>query len=266
MKPKTRADAAAAKKRGPAKQAKSAPPPKRQKAAPSSAKAPSELSSEDVIRIATEVARQLKPQQEEETTFGGEEQPGTQAPDRHHDEEQAQSLSLTLEAAMRAQEHGECNNPPAQMSTLSSPLGIELAPKIKAKIWQGEYVNLMDLVKPFDHHPVTMQVVMGSGDSHPAINVAPNNRPREVANIHQWTEAFYVYMAVFLQKTPSAGPLLCKYATIIRAMEQKFGGDAWRSYDRKFRSLRLILNLPWDQIYWAEYLEVAVTPLLSGYP
>lgn len=139
------------------------------------------------------------------------------------------------------------------MLTLSSPLGLEVPDRVEAKIWVQEYVNLWSLLRPLDEVPYTIHV-QPSTDSHPSsISVAHNTRQKEITSISQWTDAFLVFVSVLAVKKPELTPDLMKYMSVIRNMEQTYGGYAWCVYDQRFRTLLPMMNLHWGAILWSVF-------------
>lgn len=180
----------------------------------------------------------------------------------------ADSFASSLAAALAAQ--GEVSHrtvTQAPMPTLTSPLGIDLTDKLRNKIFNEEYINLWDLLKPLDVQPYTIQVTPGTTSAQPYISLGNNSKQREVTNIKQWTDAFIIYTAVLTQKFPTLAPQLMKYMAIIRAMEATYSGYAWRTYDQRFRLIKTKMSLPWETIFWPEYLEASnrlSTPSTQG--
>ena len=81
------------------------------------------------------------------------------------------------------------------MITLGKPIGGQMDPKIKQKIWQQEYINLFLLIKPIDcdNDPQTLCL---DSEGHIAVQQAPRVR---IGSIVQWSEAWQIYMYIAQQ-------------------------------------------------------------------
>ena len=66
-------------------------------------------------------------------------------------------------------------------------------------------------------------------------------------SLDHWTQRFYVFVAVILEKNPEHGPALMKYGYTIREMAHQ--GVDWRMYDQDFRQFHSgLATIPWDQL------------------
>lgn len=65
--------------------------------------------------------------------------------------------------------------------------------------------------------------------------------------IQQWTDAFLIYMAIYIEKYLEQAPRLLKYCFFIREMHKMFGNKSWRVYDENFRVLRKSSDLQWQK-------------------
>lgn len=66
-------------------------------------------------------------------------------------------------------------------------------------------------------------------------------------SIQQWTDAFLIFMGIFIEKYPEQAPHLLKYCYFIREMNKMLGDKAWRIYDENFRMLKETVELPWQK-------------------
>lgn len=66
-------------------------------------------------------------------------------------------------------------------------------------------------------------------------------------SIEQWTNAFHIFMVIYIEKKPQAAPHLLKYISTIREIASSNGDAAWRHYDDIFRMLRQSHTLPWQR-------------------
>ena len=80
---------------------------------------------------------------------------------------------------------------------------------------------------------------------------------KRITNIHQWTDAFLVYMAVYLECHDSDVASILKYMQIIRSIAST-NQSMFMVYDRDFRKLRAINNMSWDVIHQELYLSLSL--------
>ena len=74
------------------------------------------------------------------------------------------------------------------------PLDAQVDPKIKAKIWQDEYINLATLIQPVRQSSSHQSKPLTLDEDG---NIAPREAPKGMINsIVQWNEAWWVYMIV----------------------------------------------------------------------
>ncbi len=61
------------------------------------------------------------------------------------------------------------------------------------------------------------------------------NTSKEIFSIEVWSDAFLVYMSIYLEKHPKEARYMLKYASVIRQFAQKIKGLGWKSYDENLR-------------------------------
>ena len=120
-----------------------------------------------------------------------------------------------------------------------------MSPKLKAKTWQGEAIDLVNLLASGYDDPLNQ--VLGVDDSGQIgfIPVVKN----KINSIVQWNEAWRVYSVVFLtnptlsaESKATLGTELFQYMDFIN---QLYAQQAdWRYYDESFRSYRQYNNVP----------------------
>lgn len=124
-------------------------------------------------------------------------------------------------------------------------LGAILDPKVKAKIWEGKYVELSSLG---DSKEPAVAVSVNKDDS--LISLTPSKTPPP-SNIYQWQRLFSTYAAVYTERFPAQAPGIITYAIRILDLHKQYGGTAWREYDENFRRVRAHCpTLPWHTINW----------------
>ena len=131
--------------------------------------------------------------------------------------------------------------------TYCRPLDANVSPKLKTKIWQGEAIDLVNLLASGYDDPLNQ--VLGVDDSGQIgfIPVVKN----KINSIVQWNEAWRVYSVVFLanptlsaESKATLGTELFQYMDFIN---QLYAQQAdWRYYDESFRSYRQFHHSPPD--------------------
>ncbi|KAK3107318.1 hypothetical protein FSP39_011751 [Pinctada imbricata] len=131
-------------------------------------------------------------------------------------------------------------NPPILISD-GIPLGAEVSQKIKAKIWEDEYLDLRVLLPNQHEDPISVTI-----ESH-VINFKQGTKSKSQLSIYQWTDAFHIFTCIYLEKYPNEAANLLKYCSIVRDVHKCADDQAWRSYDESFRRLRQTSKLPWQK-------------------
>jgi len=113
------------------------------------------------------------------------------------------------------------------------------------KIWNGEFINLAMLLKK-------------SPDSSSNSNLVVNElghiemktkQTKSVQNIREWTDAFLIFSAIIIKKSPEKAGDLVQYMALIREAETRSGGSlAWQHYDEGFRMRQALRPQPWSSM------------------
>lgn len=120
------------------------------------------------------------------------------------------------------------------------PLGTTVSHKIKTKIWSDEFIDLRSLLS-FREDPLSVTISTG------VINLHQDPKFKAPISIAQWTDAFLIFSAIYLQKFPDQAPHLLKYCHTIRELHRLHGDTAFRTYDEQFRKLKESRNVPWQK-------------------
>lgn len=147
---------------------------------------------------------------------------------------------------------------PARSSTHSLdikdgiPLGASVSIKLRQKIWCNEYIDLKSLLDTKDE-PLSVTISTG------VINLHQGQKSKVPISLGQWTDAFLIFSAIYLEKFPTEAPNLLKYCHMIREMQYLHGDQAFRMYDEHFRKLRETVNAPWQNPVQELRLKAATT-------
>lgn len=127
----------------------------------------------------------------------------------------------------------------------SLPLGYHVNDKCKNLIWSDNYINFGNLLPQFIDEDDCNDVLFEN--SNFTISKKQNSK-KEIVNIHQWSNAFDIFLSLYIQKFPNLVLSLIKYGYNIRAMSKQFGFQAVKVYDEHFRQVRKMMNFDWGQI------------------
>ena len=103
---------------------------------------------------------------------------------------------------------------PKPYTSVSHPLGASLPHAVK-KIWADEYINLATLLDNNRHDDISVTLKKSAGQ--PIISLF-NSSKKEIVSIDEWTRAFLIFSAVYVEKKPIEAGSLCKYISLIRDM------------------------------------------------
>ena len=153
-------------------------------------------------------------------------QPGPPPGFAHHQATINQTLSTILGTGET--QAAEPQLPPLHCVKLSAPLGAHVSHKIKANIWEGQFVHMQELVCPVPR--------FGEEKSKPPVQLA----------ISEWMSAFQIFASILCERQPEASSGLLKYMSTVQGLAKSFGPEAWRHYDENFRwSKQFDAHLQW---------------------
>ena len=131
--------------------------------------------------------------------------------------------------------------------TYIRPIDANIPPPVKAKIWQGEAINLASLLAPpvdEDHQNALLQM-----DESGNIGMGSANKKNKIHSIVQWNEAWRIYSFVMLSNPAlspdqkmSLGKDLFQYMDYVNNL-YSLQAD-WQYYDRCFRSYKQYNDVP----------------------
>ena len=125
------------------------------------------------------------------------------------------STSAAQPIAAPSTDVGIVGERPNNMASFSSvPLGSLVDPKVKAKIWAGQFVELDSLVGEFSESPV---LIFDTQNRNPSVQMR-ENVSRRIFNVAQWTDAFLVYVAIYTECHPTDVASILKYVQLVRSM------------------------------------------------
>ena len=106
---------------------------------------------------------------------------------------------------------------------------------LKQKIWQGEYINLALLLKgavELSEHCSGTTLRLGAEGQ---IETVPKECKDKIVDIEKWSNAFLIFMSIYLTAHTEKTQELIHYMFNIRECAIKYGGLGWCDYDIQFR-------------------------------
>ena len=124
--------------------------------------------------------------------------------------------------------------PHALFTSIAISLGTRVSAKIKAKIWQNEYVDFGALLASGPpNERLSLSLTQGtSSPSQPLLTLEPVQSSKKVQSISQWVTAFNTFVAIYVERAPQDAPKLMKYCEVVRDIAFKTG--EWLFYDEQF--------------------------------
>lgn len=125
---------------------------------------------------------------------------------------------------------------------------LHVPPTLKQKICKGEYVNLSLLIKGAVE---LAELYSGSTlklNTDGTIAVRPTVCKDDIGTIERWTDAFIVYMSIYLSTHPSKIHEMLHYFYVIRECASRQGGQFWKIYDQQFRLRQATTPSSWSVI------------------
>lgn len=180
----------------------------------------------------------------------------------------ATSSSLVQDSITAVQKNltGETIGPrqpiPDQLFVSSNlPLDARVSDKIRAKIWNEEYIDFGTLIaNPEIENKYSVTVNNAESGSMLSLCLEPASKPKKITTIDAWSSCFLIFVGVYTSKYPAEAPALMKYGEIIRDLAAR--GHNWSYYDQNFRFLRQrqASAFPWGVLHGELWLR-AQSPL-----
>ena len=143
-------------------------------------------------------------------------------------------------------------------------IGLHISMKLREKIWNGEFVDLGELLnKDPCKDEVGQKLVLINGE----IVVKQKSESPKIENIEAWTNAFIIYASIFLEKHPDQVQGIFKYMHTIRLAATRLSGQGWKNYDIQFRLRKAMTSsIPWGTVdgeLWLMYMNNAPLQMSS---
>ncbi len=119
---------------------------------------------------------------------------------------------------------------PKPVDLAGDSLGTHITGTIREKIQNGEFIDLallLDKTPEGQRSASKLIIVNGELVSQPPKKI-------RIGDIGQWTDAFLIFMSIYLETHPNKTQQLLKYVQTIRLAASR-SNEGWRSYDEQFR-------------------------------
>ena len=127
-------------------------------------------------------------------------------------------------------------------------VSIHVPASLKQRICRGEYINLALLLKGAvelaDYANGSSVFVLNGG----ALESRPRECKDEITSIERWSDAFIIFMDIYLSAQPHKMHEMLHYFYTIRECASNYGGSFWRQYDQQFRSRQAVMPSSWSAL------------------
>ena len=138
----------------------------------------------------------------------------------------------------------------------TNPIFLHVPPTTIAKIQDGKYVDLSELLKS-DERDISFNIT-NTG------NVTVNKRSKaiKITSCDQWFNAFLIFAAIYVEQFLADSKQLFKYMACVQGMFKSFGVEAAVKYDEDFRKMKELNPVHrWDTVHQEIYLLAAARPV-----
>ena len=150
-------------------------------------------------------------------------------------------MSAVLSDFLAGNLQGESTVPQPLPDLPQSPLGIHVQDRLKSKIIGNQYVEFFELLPNITSQIPEISIAISGS----VASVSSSRGHKKVNSIEQWTDAWFVYAALYLERHPLEAVGLLRYAETIRDMARRGPHLAWRQYDEQFRLTKASQPIPW---------------------
>ena len=131
---------------------------------------------------------------------------------------------------------------PRPLRTTAAPLGHNIPPPLKLKIWQHKFVEFADLISNNRSTDYTLDLT--TEDGQPQFCLASRKRKNLTQN--EWCQAMDTFISIYIDRYPTEIKQILSYAQTVKDLMQNKANWVW--YDTQFRTDREFTLCPWDEI------------------
>lgn len=145
---------------------------------------------------------------------------------------------------------------------LARPISLGVDPKLRADIVSNKYVDFSELLK---HKKSEEKFNYIAEEKDGNLQFVRKKTGKQISNLTQWQDAFYIYAGIYCQRHPHQAPNLMKYGQIISQLAQMSNVEGALSYDETFRRWREQDpdHLPWEGVNGELHTEAMAMALSS---
>lgn len=145
---------------------------------------------------------------------------------------------------------------PDPVTGVNDDIGLHVSDSNRQKILNGEYLDLSVLLpKNVNNTEPSHKVSIVDGE----LVVQPKTVKGKINDINSWTDAFNIYMSIFLTTHPEHTQGLLKYMQSVRLGASRSNGMGWKQYDEQYRLRKARYpSAPWgviDTELWLLYMQ-----------
>ena len=122
--------------------------------------------------------------------------------------------------------------------------------KLKVKIWSRQYIDLAMLT---GDSSARFSVVLDAGAESSSWHLKEQSL-KKIDTIGSWTDAFLIFMAIYVERFPTEVCQMFKCMQLVRGMASS-GRNMFLLYDRDFRKLRAANAMNWDVLHHELYIS-----------
>ena len=143
--------------------------------------------------------------------------------------------------------------PPPQ-PRFSTPLGAHVPSNIRAKIWNGQFVEMAHLLPSYTAQDDTR-------NSKPDSKTQQKVEPKPL-RLPDFAAAFRIFITIRAERSPQDAPGMLKHLDTIHEMHRLFGPQAWQHYDRAFRwAMQHNAQMTWGTLDVELYMQATALGL-----
>lgn len=131
------------------------------------------------------------------------------------------------------------------------PMGFDIDPKLKIKIWSGQFVEMAALKKGDTSH------ISVEWDTEGNQKLSVKKGKHEDLGIYDWRKAFDTFMTLIVAKEPQTAAHLIRHRSQVDELFTKYKGSAWSWYDKQYRKAVASpeIDIAWDKMDVLLYTE-----------
>lgn len=141
------------------------------------------------------------------------------------------------------------STPVQAMRCADDSISVHVPEALRGSICRGEYTNLALLLKG----ALELNDLCTGGTLRLTAEGVIESRPKEckdtIRSIEGWTNAFIIYMSVYISVHTDKAAALLQYMYNIRDCAARQGGLAWKNYDEQFRMRQAVNPVSWSTIH-----------------